>query len=180
MAKWNFRYGHGHSGHTGYYVHGSVGHSEEILRISKDCSSLQKGETASFKLGRSSSMSDSNWFVQLISPLVRHEKLPQNEPSYAWSCPLVSKLWGGLLPCQLICTVDLTIAQWEFGRPVLKNWKLKLEVRWVLQNWGKTEAFGCFLRKWKSVKNWLRYKQFSVFPDSKIFAGMLKKMAGQL
>ena len=66
-------------------------------------------------------------------------------------------------------------AQWEFARPVLKNLKLKLEVRWVLQNWGKTEAFRCFLRKWKSVKNWLRYKQFSDFPNSKIFAGMLKK-----
>ena len=71
-------------------------------------------------------------------------------------------------------------AQWEFGRPVLKNLKLKLEVRWVLQNWGKTEAFRCFLRKWKSVKNWLRYKQFSDFPNSKIFAGMLKKLAAQL
>ena len=72
------------------------------------------------------------------------------------------------------------IAQWEFARPVLKNLKLKLEVRWVLQNWGKTEAFRCFLRKWKSVKNWLRYKQFSDFPNSKIFAGMLKKLAAQL
>ena len=74
----------------------------------------------------------------------------------------------------------LNIAQWEFARPVLKNLKLKLEVRWVLQNWGKTEAFRCFLRKWKSVKNWLRYKQFSDFPNSKIFAGMLKKLAAQL
>ena len=58
--------------------------------------------------------------------------------------------------------------------------KLKLEMRWVLKNWGKTEAFRCFLRKWKSVKNWLRYKQFSDFPNSKIFAGMLKKLAAQL
>ena len=78
-----------------------------------------------------------------------------------------------LFDFQLIFPV--TIAQWEFARPVLKNLKLKLEVRWVLQNWGKTEAFRCFLRKWKSVKNWLRYKQFSDFPNSKIFAGMLKK-----
>ena len=83
---------------------------------------------------------------------------------------------------QRIVNVSKTMnnAQWEFARPVLKNLKLKLEVRWVLQNWGKTEAFRCFLRKWKSIKNWLRYKQFSDFPNSKIFAGMLKKLAAQL
>ena len=87
---------------------------------------------------------------------------------------------GGEVCWNYLWEVGAVNAQWEFARPVLKNLKLKLEVRWVLQNWGKTEAFRCFLRKWKSVKNWLRYKQFSDFPNSKIFAGMLKKLAAQL
>ena len=100
-----------------------------------------------------------------------------------WSRHTLPRLPPSDYPAQYIESVSrqtMASAQWEFGRPVLKNLKLKLEVRWVLQNWGKTEAFRCFLRKWKSVKNWLRYKQFSDFPNSKIFAGMLKKLAAQL
>ena len=55
--------------------------------------------------------------------------------------------------------------------------KLKLEVRWVLRNWGKTEAFRCFFTECKSVEIWLRYKHFSDPPNSKIIAGMLKNLA---
>ena len=54
---------------------------------------------------------------------------------------------------------------------------LKLEVRWVLNNWGKTEAFRCFFTEYKSVEIWLRYKHFGDFPKSKILAGMLKNLA---
>ena len=55
--------------------------------------------------------------------------------------------------------------------------KLKLELRWVLRNWGKTEAFRCFFTECKSVEIWLRYKHFSDPPNSKIIAGMLKNLA---
>ena len=46
-----------------------------------------------------------SWFVQWPHHWIGHEKLPQNDPSYATICPLVLKLWKGPLPCQLICTV---------------------------------------------------------------------------
>ena len=55
--------------------------------------------------------------------------------------------------------------------------KLMLEVRWVLKNWGKTEAFRCFFTECKSIEIWLRYKHFSDFPNSKIIAEMLKNLA---
>ena len=55
--------------------------------------------------------------------------------------------------------------------------KLRLEVRWVLKNWGKTEAFRCFFTECKFVEIWLRYKHFSDPPNSKIIAGMLKNLA---
>ena len=68
-------------------------------------------------MGRFSSMTDDlySWPYHWIG----HGKLSQNEPSYALIHPLVPKLWGGLLPCQLICTVDLTIG---FG---MKNYPKK-------------------------------------------------------
>ena len=41
------------------------------------------------------------------------------------------------------CTLEICVAQiWTFLR-------LKLEVRWVLNNWGKTEAFRCFFYRLK-------------------------------
>ena len=55
--------------------------------------------------------------------------------------------------------------------------KLKLEVRWVLNNWGKTEAKWPFFTEFKSIEIWLSYKQKCDFPNSKIFAEMLKNLA---
>ena len=43
--------------------------------------------------------------VQRPHHWIGHEKLPQNDPSYVIICPVVPKLWKGLLPSQLICTV---------------------------------------------------------------------------
>ena len=57
---------------------------------------------------------------------------------------------------------------------------LKLEVRWVLNKWGKTEANRCFFTELKSVEIWLRYKHFCVSPNSKIIAKMLKVLAAQV
>ena len=53
-------------------------------------------------------------FVQWPHHWIGHEKLPQNDPSYATICSLVPKLWKGLLPCQLICTVT---------SPMNRTWK---------------------------------------------------------
>ena len=57
------------------------------------------------------------------------------------------------------------------------NLILKLEVRWVLNNWGKTEAKWRFFTEFKSIEIWLSYKQKCDFPNSKIFAEMLKNLA---
>ena len=48
-------------------------------------------------LGRASSMSPD--LYRWPHHWIEHEKLPQNEPSYAWIRTLVTKLWRGLLPC---------------------------------------------------------------------------------
>ena len=50
-----------------------------------------------------------SWFVQWPHQWIGHEKLPQNDPSYATFQPLVPKLWIGLLPCQLDCTLTIEI-----------------------------------------------------------------------
>ena len=57
---------------------------------------------------------------------------------------------------------------------------LKLEVRWVHNNWGKTEAKWRFFTEFKSIEIWLSYKQKCDFPNSKIFAEMLKNLAAHL
>ena len=41
------------------------------------------------------------WCVHWPHHWIWHEKLPQIDPSYVEIPPLVAKLWGGLLPCQL-------------------------------------------------------------------------------
>ena len=62
-----------------------------------------------------------SWFVQWPYHWIGHEKLPQNDPSYATFCPLVPKLWKGLLPCQLICTVTSPL-----------DWAWKTTPKWPL------------------------------------------------
>ena len=62
-----------------------------------------------------------SWFVQWPHQWIGHEKLPQNDPSYARIHPLVPKLWKGLLPCQLICTVTSSM-----------DWSWKTTPKWPL------------------------------------------------
>ena len=62
-----------------------------------------------------------SWFVQWPHNWIGHEKLPQNDPSYATICPLVPKLWKGLLPCQLICTLTSPL-----------DWAWKTTPKWPL------------------------------------------------
>ena len=52
-----------------------------------------------------------SWCVQWPHHWIGLEKLPQKDPSYAWICPLVPKLWRGLLPCQLMFTVTSLLDQ---------------------------------------------------------------------
>ena len=78
------------------------------------------------------------------------------------------------------CAASLILLPLHSGKVRGQIWtflKLKLEVRWMLKNWGKTEAFRCFFTECKSVEIWLRYKHFSDPPNSKIIAGMLKNLA---
>ena len=63
-------------------------------------------------------------------------------------------------------TVDVHVNTMHNGNLRGQIWTfliLKLEVRWVLHNWGKTEAFRCFFTEYKSIEIWLRYKHFSDF-----------------
>ena len=46
-----------------------------------------------------------HWLPCQLTSTLKHEKLPQNDPSFALFHALVSKLHEGCLPCQLICTV---------------------------------------------------------------------------
>ena len=62
-----------------------------------------------------------SWFVQWPHHWIRHEKLPNIDPSYALFHALVSKLHKGLLPCQLICTVTSPL-----------DWAWKTTPKWPL------------------------------------------------
>ena len=69
-----------------------------------------------------------SWFVQW-----RHHWIGHNDPSYATICQLVPKLWKGLLPCQLICTVTWPLDRASKTTP---NWPLA-HLNPTTAQWGK-------------------------------------------
>ena len=62
-----------------------------------------------------------SWFVQWPHHWIGHEKLPQNDPSYALFHALVPKLHEGQLPCQLICTLTSPL---DFAWKTTPHWSL--------------------------------------------------------
>ena len=60
-----------------------------------------------------------SWCVQQPQFSIGLEKLPQIDPPYAYICPLVPKLWRGLLPCELIYTATLSM---DWASKTTPNW----------------------------------------------------------
>ena len=62
-----------------------------------------------------------SWFVQWPCLWIGHGKLSQSDPSFVEIPPVVAKLWRGLLPDQLICTLTSPL---DLAWKTTPNWHI--------------------------------------------------------